>query len=44
MYNGSYVLRGGSWASYPFRGRTADRGTALSPTIANYDIGFRCVR
>jgi len=42
--NGNYVVRGGSWAKYYFRGRTTDRGTQLSPAFANYDIGFRCVR
>ena len=42
--DGKYVLRGGSWHTYPFRGRTADRGTKLAPTFTNFDIGFRCVR
>lgn len=41
---GRYVLRGGSWHTYPFRARVADRGTKLDPGFANYDIGFRCVR
>lgn len=40
---GKYVLRGGSWATWPFRGRVSDRGTKLEPGFANYDIGFRCV-
>jgi serine/threonine-protein kinase len=39
-----YVLRGGGWSKYYFRGRTTDRGTQLDPTFANYDIGFRCAR
>ncbi|MBE2240391.1 MAG: SUMF1/EgtB/PvdO family nonheme iron enzyme [Caldilineaceae bacterium] len=39
-----YILRGGSWFVYPFRGRTADRGTKLEATFANYDVGFRCVQ
>lgn len=41
---GRYVLRGGSWLTYPFRARAADRGTKLPPDFANYDIGFRCAR
>jgi len=39
-----YVVRGGGWSKYYFRGRVTDRGTQLEPTFANYDIGFRCVR
>lgn len=39
-----FTLRGGSWFVYPFRGRTADRGTKLEATFANYDVGFRCAR
>lgn len=39
-----YVLRGGGWSKYYFRGRTTDRGTQLDPSFANYDIGFRCAR
>ena len=39
-----YVLRGGSWFGFPFRARSADRGTKLEPTFANYDVGFRCAR
>jgi formylglycine-generating enzyme required for sulfatase activity len=42
--NGRYIVRGGSWFSYPFRARTADRGTKLDPNFANYDIGFRCAK
>ncbi len=42
--NGRFVLRGGSWHAYPFRARTADRGTKLAPDFASYDIGFRCAR
>ena len=38
-----YILRGGSWLTYPFRGRVTDRGTRLAPEFANYDIGLRCV-
>ncbi len=37
-----YVVRSGGWSKYPFRGRVTDRGTKLSPSFANYDIGFRC--
>ena len=37
-----YVLRGGGWHNYYFRGHTTDRGTKLAPDFANYDIGFRC--
>ena len=39
-----YILRGGGWSKYYFRGRTTDRGTQLDPSFANYDIGFRCAR
>jgi formylglycine-generating enzyme required for sulfatase activity len=42
--DGRYVLKGGSWSNFPFRGRAADRGTKLDPSFANYDIGFRCVK
>lgn len=42
--NGNYVVRGGGWTKYYFRGRVADCGTQLSSTFANYDIGFRCAR
>lgn len=42
--DGKFRLRGGSWHTHPFRGRTADRGTKLVPGFANLDIGFRCVR
>lgn len=42
--NGKYVVRGGGWTKYPFRGRVTDRGTQLEPSFANYDIGLRCVR
>ena len=42
--DGKYLLRGGGWTKYYFRGRVTDRGTWLEPTFANYDIGFRCVR
>lgn len=38
-----YILRGGGWNSYYYRGRVTDRGTKLQPGFANYDIGFRCV-
>jgi formylglycine-generating enzyme required for sulfatase activity len=41
---GNFVLRGGGWSKYYFRGRTADCGTQLPPDYANYDIGFRCAR
>lgn len=41
---GKYMLRGGSWHTPSFRGRTTDRGTKLPPDFANYDIGFRCVK
>ncbi len=41
---GKYLVRGGGWSKYYFRGRVADRGTWLEPKFANYDIGFRCVR
>jgi formylglycine-generating enzyme required for sulfatase activity len=41
---GNYVVRGGGWSKYYFRGRVADRGTQLEPNFANYDIGFRCAR
>jgi formylglycine-generating enzyme required for sulfatase activity len=44
VVNGRYMLRGGSWFKFPYRGRTTDRGTKLEPSFANYDIGFRCVR
>ncbi|MBV7339092.1 formylglycine-generating enzyme family protein [Chloroflexi bacterium TSY] len=37
-----YIVRGGSWFSYSFRGRISDRGTKLVPDSSNYDIGFRC--
>lgn len=40
----NYVLRGGGWSKYYFRGRTTDRGTQLPASYTNYDIGFRCVR
>jgi formylglycine-generating enzyme required for sulfatase activity len=40
----TYVIRGGGWSKYYFRGRVADRGTQLAPDFANYDIGFRCAR
>jgi formylglycine-generating enzyme required for sulfatase activity len=39
-----YLVRGGSWNNYFFRGRVTDRGTQLDPSFANYDIGFRCAR
>lgn len=42
--NGMYVVRGGGWTKYFFRGRVTDRGTWLEPSFANYDVGFRCVR
>jgi formylglycine-generating enzyme required for sulfatase activity len=42
--NGQFVVRGGAWTKYYFRGRVTDRGTWLEPTFANYDVGFRCVR
>lgn len=42
--NQRYILRGGGWTKYYFRGRTTDRGTQLDPSFANYDIGFRCAR
>ncbi|MBW7884666.1 MAG: SUMF1/EgtB/PvdO family nonheme iron enzyme [Caldilineaceae bacterium] len=38
-----YVLHGGGFDSFYFRGRVTDRGTKLEPDFANYDIGFRCV-
>ncbi len=41
---GNYVIRGGGWSKYYFRGRVTDRGTQLGPDFANYDIGFRCAR
>ncbi len=41
--NGRYVVRGGGWTKYYFRGRVTDRGTLLDPAFANYDVGFRCV-
>lgn len=37
-----YILRGGGWNNYYYRGRVSDRGTKLVPGFANYDIGFRC--
>lgn len=37
-----YILRGGGWNNYYYRGRVTDRGTKLPPNFANYDIGFRC--
>lgn len=37
-----YILRGGGWNNYYYRGRVTDRGTKLPPSFANYDIGFRC--
>ncbi len=40
--NGKYVVRGGSWKKFYFRGRVTDRGTQLPPNFANFDIGFRC--
>lgn len=42
--DGRYVLRGGGWSKYHFRGRVTDRGTQLQPNFANYDIGFRCTK
>lgn len=42
--DGKYVVRGGGWSKYYFRGRVTDRGTKLSPGFANYDIGFRCAQ
>jgi formylglycine-generating enzyme required for sulfatase activity len=41
---GNYVIRGGGWSKYYFRGRVTDRGTQLAPDFANYDVGFRCAR
>jgi formylglycine-generating enzyme required for sulfatase activity len=41
---GDYVVRGGGWSKYYFRGRVTDRGTQLEPNFANYDIGFRCAK
>ena len=38
--NGTYLVRGGSWTKYSFRGRVTDRGTWLEPSFANYDVGF----
>lgn len=40
----SYVVRGGGWSKFYFRGRVTDRGTKLPAEFANYDIGFRCAR
>jgi formylglycine-generating enzyme len=40
----SYVVRGGGWSKFYFRGRVTDRGTKLPSEFANYDIGFRCAR
>lgn len=42
--DGKYVVRGGGWSKFHFRGRVTDRGTKLAPGFANYDIGFRCVK
>jgi iron(II)-dependent oxidoreductase len=42
--NGNYIVRGGGWSKYYFRGRVTDRGTQLNANFANYDIGFRCIR
>lgn len=42
--DGRYIVRGGAWSKFYFRGRVADRGTKLAPNFVNYDIGFRCVR
>lgn len=39
-----YIVRGGAWSKFYFRGRVADRGTKLAPNFVNYDIGFRCAR
>ena len=42
--DGRYRLRGGGWHSHFFRARSADRGTRLEASFANYDVGFRCAR
>lgn len=42
--DGRYIVRGGAWSKFYFRGRVADRGTKLAPNFVNYDIGFRCVQ
>jgi len=42
--SGNYVVRGGGWSKYYFRGRVTDRGTQLAANFVNYDIGFRCVK
>jgi len=42
--DGRYILRGGAWSKFYFRGRAADRGTKLAPNFVNYDIGFRCAQ
>lgn len=39
-----YIVRGGGWSKYYFRGRVTDRGTQLEASFSNYDVGFRCVR
>ena len=38
------VVRGGSWNSQSFAGRIAYLGESLSPRIARYDLGIRCVQ
>ena len=38
------VLRGGSWNNMPWSARCAGRNNFFSPSSANYDQGFRCVR
>jgi formylglycine-generating enzyme required for sulfatase activity len=40
---GERVTRGGSWLVIPVSVRTADR-TGVDPDIADWNIGFRCVR
>jgi formylglycine-generating enzyme required for sulfatase activity len=37
------VLRGGSWVSYPYNLRSSSRRN-YSPTLRDYDVGFRCAK
>jgi formylglycine-generating enzyme required for sulfatase activity len=38
------VLRGGDWDDYASSSRCANRYGGVVPSVAYYDIGFRCVR
>lgn len=38
------VVRGGSWNSQSFTGRITYLGESLSPSLARYDVGIRCVQ